>query len=52
MKPLPTLEDRLQSTGMLLRDRPSVVDRVVASIRRKLADRADEPKSDKEKPRE
>ena len=34
MKPSPTFEDRLNSTGAVLRDRPSVVDRVMADVRR------------------
>jgi hypothetical protein len=38
-----TLEDRLQSAGHVLRDRPSVVDQVMAEIRKACHDRTPEP---------
>lgn len=43
-----TLEDRLQSAGTVLRDRPSVVDRVMAEIRKACNDRTPEPRPQKD----
>jgi len=39
-----TLEDRLESTGAVLQDRPSVVDRVIAELRQSVRGIVTKPK--------
>jgi hypothetical protein len=46
MKSPQPIENRLQSTGTTLRDRPSVVDQVMAEIQRRAAAGPSRPKSD------
>lgn len=46
MKSPQPIEHRLQSTGTTLRDRPSVVDQVMAEIKRRASGESPSPKSD------
>jgi hypothetical protein len=46
MKSPQPIENRLQSTGTTLRDRPSVVDQVMAEIQRRAAARPSRPQTD------
>lgn len=46
MKSPQPIEHRLQSTGSALRDRPSVVDQVMAEIKQRANSEASRPKSD------
>jgi hypothetical protein len=49
MTPSRTLEDRLESTGAVLRDRPTVVDRVMAGIRQDMNEQALPPRPNNER---
>lgn len=46
MKPSQPIENRLQSTGTTLRDRPSVIDQVMAEIKRRVATGMPRPQTD------